>query len=161
MTMISKQLADAINAQVGREFGASFQYICIANYFSAQALDKMAELFYKQADEERDHAMKLNKYVVECGGDVHLPPVDAPKSNFGSAEEAVALACQWESDVTGQINNLMDIAVSEKDYLARQFLDWFVNEQLEEVSSMERLLKVVQMAGERNLMMLEAYISHG
>jgi bacterioferritin B len=161
MTMISKQLADAINAQVGREFGASLQYICIANYFSAQALDKMAELFYKQADEERDHAMKLNKYVVEAGGDVHLPPVDAPKSTFSSAEEAVALALQWENDVTGQINNLMDIAVSEKDYLGRQFLDWFVNEQLEEVSSMERLLKVVQMAGERNLMMLEAYISHG
>jgi bacterioferritin B len=158
--LISKELNDAISVQVGREFGASLQYVSIANYFAEEALEKLAEFFYKQADEERDHAMKLNKYLVETGGHANLPPIDAPKSSFGSAEEAIGLALNWEMDVTKQINYLMDIAVEQKDYLSRQFLDWFVNEQLEEVSTMDRLLRVVQRAGEKNLLMLEAYLIH-
>lgn len=158
--MISKQLEAAINAQVGREFGASLQYVQIAAYFEGEALDTLAKLFYKQADEERDHAMKLARYVVETGGQLALPAVEAPKVTFSSAEEAIQAALNWELDVTRQINNLMDIAVSEKDYLARQFLDWFVVEQLEEVTSMEKLLRVAQRAGERNIIMLEAYLSH-
>jgi len=158
--MISQNLANAINAQVGREFGASFQYVQIAAYFEAESLDKLADLFYKQSDEERDHAMKLAHYVVETGAQLAIPAVDAPKVNFSSAEEAITAALAWENEVTRQINALMDIAVSEKDYLARHFLDWFVNEQLEEVTSMEKLLRIAQRAGERNIIMLEAYLSH-
>lgn len=158
--MISKQLEAAINAQVGREFGASFQYVQIAAYFDGEALDKLADLFYKQADEERDHAMKLARYVVETGGQLAIPAVEAPKVIFSSAEEAISAALSWEMEVTRQINSLMDIAVAEKDYLAREFLDWFVVEQLEEVTSMEKLLRIAQRAGERNIIMLEAYLSH-
>lgn len=159
--MISKNLADAINAQVGREFGASFQYVQIAAYFESEALDGLAKLFYKQSDEERDHAMKLAHYVVETGAQLAIPAVEAPKVTFSSAEEAIQAALNWETEVTRQINNLMDIAVAEKDYLAREFLDWFVVEQLEEVTSMEKLLRIAQRAGERNIIMLEAYLSHG
>lgn len=158
--LISENLAKAINAQVGREFGAGFQYMQIASFFDVNALDQTAKLFFAQADEERDHAMKLLKYVLEAGGSVAIPAVAAPQASFASAEEAVALALKWELDVTQQINDLMDIAVSEKDYLARQFLDWFVNEQLEEVTKMDKLLRIVRGVGERNLYMLEAYISH-
>lgn len=158
--LISENLASAINAQVGREFGASFQYMQIASYFDTNALDQTSKLFFAQAEEERDHAMKLLKYVLEAGGSVAIPTVEAPKASFASAEEAVSLALKWENDVTKQINGLMDIAVSEKDYLARQFLDWFVNEQLEEVTKMDKLLRIVRGVGERNLYMLEAYISH-
>ncbi|HEY9088917.1 MAG TPA: ferritin [Anaerolineaceae bacterium] len=161
MMMISKNLADAINAQVGREFGASFQYVQIAAYFESEALDGLAKLFYKQSDEERDHAMKLAHYVVETGAQLAIPAVEAPKVTFSSAEEAIQAALNWETEVTRQINNLMDIAVAEKDYLAREFLDWFVVEQLEEVTSMEKLLRIAQRAGERNIIMLEAYLSHG
>ena len=159
--LISKDLNDAINAQIGREFGASLQYVNIATYFDGQALKKFGEYFYKQAEEERDHAMKFVKYIVDAGGEVHIPPVDAPQSTFKSAEEAVELSLKWENDVTEYINHLMDIAVEQKDYIAQQFLNWFTSEQLEEVSSMDTLLRVVRMAGERNLIMLEAYISHG
>ncbi|HVN54728.1 MAG TPA: ferritin [Anaerolineaceae bacterium] len=158
--LISKELNDAINAQIGREFGASLQYVNIATYFDGQALKKFAEYFYKQAEEERDHALKFVKYIVDAGGEVHIPPVDAPQSTFKSAEEAVELSLKWENDVTVYINHIMDIAVEQKDYIAQQFLNWFTNEQLEEVSSMDTLLRVVRMAGEHNLIMLEAYISH-
>lgn len=159
--LISKELNDAINTQIGREFGASLQYINIATYFDSLALKKFAEFFYKQAEEERDHAMKFVKYIVDAGGDVHIPPVAAPQSSFHSAEEAVELSLSWETEVTRQIYGLMDIAMEQKDYIARQFLDWFTNEQLEEVSTMDNLLRVVRMAGEKSLIMLEAYISHG
>lgn len=159
-TMISQDLCDAINAQIGREFGASMQYLQIAAYFEGMALERAAKLFFEQSDEERTHAMKLLKYVLDAGGEVHIPPIDAPKSNFASAEEAVSGALHWEMDVTDNFNNLMEIALGEKDYLARQFLDWFVNEQLEEVSKMDKLLRVVKSVGDRNLYMLEAYLSH-
>jgi ferritin len=159
--LISQELTDAINAQIGRELGASHQYVSIANYFASEALEKLAEFFYKQAEEEREHAMKFNDYVIDTGGLVQIPPVDAPKSTFSSAEEAIGLALNWETEVTAQINHLMDMAVAEKDYLSRQFLDWFVNEQLEEVMTMDRLLRITKRAGERNLLMLEAYFSHG
>ena len=84
----------------------------------------------------------------------------APKYAFKSVEEAVQLSLDWELEVTRRINGLMDIAVAEKDYLGQDFLRWFVTEQLEEVSTMQNLLQVVKTAGERNMIMLEAYISH-
>jgi bacterioferritin B len=159
-TMISQELNDGINAQIGREFGASLQYLQIAAYFEGMAMTQASKLFFSQAQEEHNHAMKFLKYVLDAGGEVHIPPIDAPKSNFLSAEEAVSLALKWEQEVTGYIDILMEVALSQKDYIARQFLDWFENEQLEEVSKMDKLLRVVKATGERNLYMLEAYLSH-
>ncbi len=158
--LISKKLNDAINAQIGRELEASHQYLAIAAYFDGRYLKKFGELFFKQAAEEREHAEKFLRYILDAGGEVVIPAVAAPKATFATAEEAVALSLKWEHDVTKYIYELVEIATSEKDYIARQFLDWFVAEQLEEVSSMEQLLGVVQMSGEKNLIMLEAYVSH-
>jgi ferritin len=158
--MISKKLNEAINGQIGREFGAALQYVNIATWFDGEALKKLADLFYKQAEEEKEHAMKFVKYLVDTGGAVSIPSVAAPKSTFASAEEAVKLSLDWELEVTRQINELYALAVAEKDYAAQNFLDWFVEEQIEEVNSMENLLKVVQRVGEKNLIMVEAYLSH-
>jgi ferritin len=160
MIMISKELCDEINAQIGREFAASLQYVSIATYFDGNALKKLAELFYKQAAEENEHAMKMVKYIVDTGSEVVIPPLAAPKAKFASAEEAIGLAVRWEEEVTAQINHLMDIAVAKKDYLGQQFLAWFVTEQLEEVSTMQNMLNIAQRAGEKNLLMLEAYLTH-
>jgi ferritin len=91
---------------------------------------------------------------------VKIPAIPAPKWEFTSAEEAVNLALNWENDVTKKIYALIDQAVAEKNHIAREFLGWFATEQLEEVSSMEQLLAVVQMSTEKNLLMIEAYISH-
>jgi len=159
--MISKELNDAINTQIGAEFGASLQYVAIATYFDGEALKKLAALFYKQADEEREHAMKFVNYIVDTGGEVRIPAVTAPKATFGSAEEAVKLSLDWEMEVTRQINALYDIAKGKNDYAGQNFLDWFVEEQVEEVNSMDNLLKVVRRVGEKNIIMMEAYLSHG
>ncbi len=158
--LITKKLNDAINVQIGREMEASNQYLQIAAYFESRYLKKLADLFYKQAAEEQEHALKFLHYVTETGGNLAIPALAAPKTDFSSAEEAVALSLKWENDVTKYIYELVEIADSTKDYIAREFLAWFVTEQLEEVSSMDSLLGVVRNAGEKNLMMVEAYLSH-
>jgi len=158
--LISKDLNDAINEQVGHELHASHQYVNIAAYFESIPLKKLAEMFYKQGEEERGHAMKFMEYVVDAGGEVRIPAVAAPQSAFKTVEEAVRLSLDWELEVTRRINALMDIAVTQKDYMAQDMLRWFVTEQLEEVSTMDNLLKLVKLTGERNLIMIEGYLSH-
>jgi ferritin len=158
--LITQKLNNAINTQIGREMEASNQYLQIAAYFEERFLKKLAELFYKQAAEETEHALKFLRYITETGGKLTIPALAAPKSNFASAEEAIALALKWEQEVTGYIYELVGIAESTKDYIAREFLAWYVTEQLEEVSSMTTMLGVVKNAGEKNLMMVEAYLSH-
>jgi ferritin len=156
--MISQKMNAAMNQQVGHELGASLQYISIACYFAGESLNLLAAHFFKQADEEREHAMKFVKYILETGGRVELPAIPAPKAAFKNAEECVQLSLDWEKTVTRQIHDLMGLAIKENDYTAQAMLQWFVTEQLEEVSSMEHLLKLVQRAGEKNLLFVESHL---
>ncbi len=156
--LISKSMNAAINAQIGHEFGASLQYVAIASHFAGETLQVLSAHFYKQAEEERDHAMKFVKYVLDAGGHVDIPAIPAPASQFKSVEEAVKLSLEWEMKVTKQINDLLELARKEHDYITENFLAWFVNEQLEEVSSMDKLLKVVRRAGD-NLIYVEDYLA--
>ena len=158
--LISPELAKAINEQIGREFGASLQYLSIAGHFQIQKLTLLAKLFFDQAEEEKIHALKFVHYVLDTQGELHIPAIAEPKPSFNSAEEAAQAALTWDMEVTGQINHLMNLAVSQNDYLAQNFLQWFVDEQLEEVMKMEQLLSVIRRAGERNLLMVEAYLVH-
>jgi ferritin len=159
--LFSEKMNTALNEQVGHEFGASLQYVAIAAYFDSDNLPELAAHFYRQADEERDHAMRFVNYVVDAGGKVAIPAVPAPKSGFASAEEAVKLSVDWELTVTKQINALVDLAIKETDHTTQNFLQWFVTEQLEEVSSMERLLSMIRRAG-ANLLLVEEYLArHG
>lgn len=155
--LIKSELEKAINAQVGREFGASLQYVNIAAYFDGEDLPQLAAFFYNQADEERMHAMKFAHYIVDAGGQVRIPAVEAPKNEFKNAEEAVQLSLDWEMEVTNQVNKLMDLAIEQNDHIAQDFLRWFVNEQLEEVSTMQTLLRTVQRAGD-NLLLVEDFL---
>ena len=158
--LISKELTAAINEEIGLELFASHQYLAIAAYFEGLALKKLAAMFYKQSDEERQHALKFAHYVAEAGGTLVVPAVQAPQAAFKTVEEAVKLSLDWELEVTRRCAALMTLAIDQKDYIAQDFLRWFQTEQLEEVSTMDNLLKVVRQAGERNLIMLEAYLAH-
>jgi ferritin len=86
--------------------------------------------------------------------------IPAAKTDITSAETAFEMSLAWEQEVTGQINAMMDLAIQEKDYASQAFLQWFVTEQVEEVSTMENMLQVVRKAGEKNLLMMEAYLTH-
>ena len=146
--LISRELATAFNQQIGNEFGASMQYVSIAAHFSQRHLQLLAKLFFEQADEEKTHAMKFVKYLLDTKAELRIPAIPAPTPTFASAEEAVQAALNWEQEVTKQITALMDIAVKENDYLGASFLQWFIDEQLEEVVKMERLLSVIRQSGE-------------
>ncbi len=156
--LISKELENAVNEQIGREFGASLQYVSIATYFDADSLPELAAFFYRQADEERMHAMKFAHYIVAAGGRVRIPAIAAGRYDFNEAKDAVQAALDWEMEVTRQINALMDLAIKQNDHIAQDFLRWFVTEQLEEVSTMETLLRVVKRAGE-NLLWVEDFLA--
>ena len=158
--LISRELAAAFNEQIGHEFGASMQYVSIAAHFNQRQLKLLAKIFFDQADEEKQHAMKFIQYLLDTKGELRIPPIPAPTPNFASAEEAVGAALRWEEQVTRQITDLMDMAVKQNDYLAQSFLQWFIDEQLEEVVKMDRLLSVIRQSGEKNLLMVEAYLVH-
>jgi ferritin len=159
--LISQAMNQQVNAQIGNEFGASLQYVCIASYFDGVGLPVLAQHFFRQAEEERQHAMKFVRYALDAGGKVVIPAIPAPQSEFKSAEDAVSLALEWELTVTKQINALLERASSERDYVAHDFLEWFAREQLEEFSSMDTLLKMIRRAGESGLMLVENALGSG
>ena len=159
--IISSDMASAMNQQIGNEFGASMQYVAIAAYFDGEGLPVLAKHFYRQAEEEREHAMRFVKYLVDADAEVQIPAIPEPRSRFKSAEEAVQLSLDWERTVTTQINALVDRAIKEKDHISKNLLDWFVKEQLEEMSSMDTLLRMVRRAGEPGLLFVENYLAQG
>ena len=157
--VLDEKLEAALNEQVGNELGASHQYVAIAAYFDTASLAELAKFFYRQSEEEREHAMKFVKFIIDSGGVLRIPEVRAPKPDFETAREAVALALHSEETVTQQIYNLMDIAKESSNYIAMRFLDWFVDEQFEEEATMGALLQVVERAGEEQLLLVEEYLA--
>ncbi len=155
---LSKKLNAAINQQIGNEFGASLQYVCIANHFAEEGLPECCAFFTKQGQEEHTHAMRFVKYVLDCGGHPEIPAIPAPKHAFKHAVEAIELSLNWEKVVTEQINRLMALAVKETDFLTQNFLNWFLTEQVEEIATMDTLLKVAQRAGP-NILQLEDFVA--
>ena len=158
--LISKELNAAFNEEIGLELFASNQYLNMAAHLEGLPLKKLAGLFAKQADEERTHALKFVKYLNDVGGSVVIPVIAAPKPTFASVEEVIQESLTWETEVTNRINAMMTLAVEQKDYAAQDFLRWFVTEQVEEMATFDNLLKVVKAAGERSLIMVEAYLVH-
>ena len=157
--LASEKLIDAFNQQIGNEMGASMQYIAIASYFDAETLPELAKFFYRQSEEERTHAMRFVKFINDVGGRVVMPAIPAPQNEFPSADEAVGKALAWEEEVTRQIYDLVEIARADRSYVGVRFLDWFVEEQLEEVASMSDLLAVIRRAGPDRLLFVEEYLS--
>jgi len=157
--LTSQRIIDAINQQIGNEFSAMLQYTAIAAHFDSETLPELAAHFRAQAEEEKEHAHRFIKYVIDTGAKVEIPAIPAPTNHFKFAEEAVKLSLEQEKTVTAQVNRLVQIAKEEADYTSDTFLQWFVTEQLEEVASMEDLLRVVQRAGEANLLRVEDYLA--
>jgi ferritin len=150
-----KPFPKALNEHIGREFAASQQYIAIAVYYDGEALPNLAAHFYRQAVEERNHAMMMVQYLLDAGLPVTIPGVEGPQTAFADAVAPVALALEQERRVTDQITALAALAREEGDLVAEQFLQWFLKEQLEEVSSMSDLLKLVERAASLSLLLAE------
>jgi ferritin len=157
--LISKAMNTKLNDQVSNELGASQAYLATACMFEEMGLKALAVYFRKQTEEERGHALKIIDYVLAVGGKVKLAQLVAPKSDYPTAKAAIDAALKHELKVTSDINDLVALAEKERDYASRSFLQWFVDEQVEEVSSMEHLMRIAEMAGV-NLLQLESYVRH-
>src|SRR5215471_18072765 len=142
--LTSQKVIDAINEQIGYEFSAELQYYAIAAHFAAEALPQLSQHFFRQAEEEKGHALRFIKYVVDAGGRVAIPAIDAPKSKFKTARDAVKLSLDQEIQVNKSNHRLVQIAGKENQLHHNKFLQWFLTEQLEEVSSMDNLLKIIE-----------------
>jgi len=153
--MISDSLTKSINEQIANELYASNSYLQIAAYFDALGLKVLAAFFFRQSDEERMHAMKLLKYLLEVGKKVKFGQIKAAKADYKSPEDAIQTSLDQEIVVTNQINSLMKEATTNNDYATQSFLKWFVDEQVEEVASMSDLLQLVKLAGEERILMVE------
>ena len=150
---------DGLNEQVGYEFAASQQYVAIAVYYDAETLPQLAAHFYRQALEERNHALMIVQYLLDAGESVEIPGVEAPQTSFADARAPVALALEQEKRVTEQIAGLVALAREENDLVGEQFLHWFLQEQREEVASMSELLTIVERASESNILLAEDYLA--
>jgi len=159
--LIGKKMQDAMNEQVKNELYSANLYLAMAIHFENEGLMVFADWFYKQAKEEEEHAMKFIKYITETGGKAIVPEIPKPKNEFNSAEEITQMALEHEMKVTEMINKLVELAKSENDNSALQFLQWFVAEQVEEVANADQLLKIVQRAGEKNLLQAQNFITRG
>ena len=157
--MISKSMNTALNHQIANEMAASHKYLAMAFCFEDMGLKIFAQRFMEQANEERGHALKIARYIQDVGGRVTFEGLDKPKGDYKSVKDIVQAAVDSELTVTKQINELMAQSEKEHDYATRSFLKWFVDEQVEEVSTMTELLQLVTRAGESNLLQVEARLA--
>ncbi|MCF7792477.1 MAG: ferritin [Candidatus Cloacimonetes bacterium] len=145
--MIPQKIEKAINKQINKELFSEYLYLSMATWFAAEGLDGFENFFIVQAQEERFHAMKFYKFIKERGGRVILKKLEDPKTDFASIEEIFKLAFDHEIFISKSINEIMDLAIEEKDHATRSFLNWFVDEQVEEEDTMQSILDKLKLIG--------------
>ena len=144
--MISQKVADRINLQIKYEFFSFWLYQQMVFEFEKMGLKVFAQWFTEQAAEEQAHALKMAKYLLDQDAEVKLMALEEPQHEWNSVEEIVTAARDHEILVTQNINECVDLAIEEKDHATRNFLNWFVDEQVEEVATANELLGLVRMA---------------
>jgi len=147
-----------LQEQIRNEFTASQQYTAVAVWFDDQDLPQLAGHFYKQALEERNHAMMMVQYLLDKDVRPLIPGVGEVENDFTTALDPLELALQQEITVTKQIETLARAARDESDYIGEQFMQWFLKEQVEEVAAMTTLVNVAKRAGD-NLFHLEDFLA--
>ena len=146
--MLSKEMVNQLNEQIKHELYSAQYYLAMAAYCAGEDLDGFAHFFVKQAEEERGHGMKLFKFLTDLGERVAITGLDAPQTAYDSIGEVFELALKHEQFVSKLIYALMDRAIEEKAHAAMSFLQWFVDEQVEEEASMTKIINKVRRAGD-------------
>jgi ferritin len=146
--VLSDKLLHELNEQIKYEFFSANYYLAMAAHCAAEDFNGFANFFIVQAEEERFHAMKFFNFINEKGGRAVIRALDEPKNQFSSLEEIFALSLKHEQFVTNRIYGLMDLAVAEKEHSTISFLNWFIDEQVEEEASMSEILSKVKRLGE-------------
>ena len=146
--MLQKSIEQALNNQIRIEAESSQIYLSMACWAEVQGLEGVAQFMYKQSDEERQHMLKLVKYVNERGSHAKITELKAPKTTFGTFKEMFEELYQHELFVSNSINELVHITLGEKDYSTHNFLQWYVAEQIEEEAQAKTILDKINLIGE-------------
>ena len=145
--MLSEKMQEAINNQINAELYSSYLYLSMASYYNSIDLAGFAHWMHCQAKEELFHAMKMYKYVIERGGRVLMQPIQVPETAWESPTGPFEQAFQHEIKVTGLINDLVNLAIEEKDHATNNFLQWYVKEQVEEEASANEVVQKLKLTG--------------
>ena len=146
--MLTKKLEDAINAQINKELYSAYFYLGMSAYCNTLDLDGFVNFFHVQYQEETFHGMKMYNYLLERGGNVVLSKIDTPPQNFKSPLDVFQQTLDHEKVVTKSINDLMDLALKENDHATISFLKWYVDEQVEEESTINKLVNKMKLIGD-------------
>lgn len=157
--LLPPQILSALNVQIGMEYEASLKYDALGCYFTAEELPQLAKFFFKQSTEEREHAHKFVKFVLDRDGQVQIPALPATKAVFTSPVEAVQAAQASEQKVSASIHKLYDLALAEKDHATAIMLQWFITEQVEEEATIKQMVRFVQRGKESGMMTVEDYLA--
>ncbi len=148
--MLSEKMNEALNVQANRELYSSYLYLSMSYYFESTGMPGFANWMRAQAGEELVHAMKMHDYIANAGGRAKMLAVEAPQFSWASPTAVFLHVWNHERAVTGLIHALVDVAIAEKDEATRSFLQWYVDEQVEEEESSDTVLKKVKAAGDDN-----------
>ena len=146
--MVSKKMIDALNNHLNEEFYSSYLYLSMATYFEDKNLNGFANWFKLQSQEEWAHGMKFYEFINQTGGKVTLKAIKAPKTSWKSIMDAFKETLAHEKHITGLINKLVGQAMQAKGYATNNFLQWFVNEQVEEEATVEEIINKLEMIGD-------------
>ncbi|MEG0775071.1 ferritin [Clostridium sp.] len=142
--MISERLFNELNKQMNYEFYSSHVYLALAGYCASQDLDGFTNFFTVQAEEEKFHAVKFFNFIKEMDGRITFEGIQEPRNEYDSILEAFYVTLEHEKSVTDRIYNLMDIATEEREHATISFLKWFIDEQVEEMSTVSAIIKKLQ-----------------
>lgn len=145
--MISEKMEKALNDQINAEFFSAYLYLAMAAYFEEQNLSGCAHWMELQYQEESEHAMKIYKYINDRGGRVHLDAIEKPQEKWESPLAAFEAAYKHEQYITGRINDLMKAAVELNDFTTQAFLQWYLNEQIEEEANVDEIVQSFNLMG--------------
>jgi ferritin len=146
--MIAKKIEDAFNAQINAEIYSSYLYLSMSAALEKMNLPGFASWMRVQAQEEMTHAMKFYDHIIERDGTVALAAIDGPPMKWKDVKAVIAETLEHEQKVTGLINDLMDLSMTENDHAGRMFLQWFVTEQVEEEATAMEILGKLEIAGD-------------
>ena len=145
--MLSNHMIDELNGQINKEIYSAYLYLAMSAYSESKGLKGFANWLYVQYQEEMTHAMRLYNYLLEQGGEVELRAIEQPPKEFGASLEMFEKVLAHEQFITKSINELVDLAIQEKDHATQIMLQWFVTEQIEEEANDNEIIDQLKLAG--------------
>lgn len=153
--MLSKKIEAALNAHIPSEGYASSSYLSMASWCETKGLRGASAFFYQQSAEEREHMLKIVRYINSSGGYAQVPAIKGPETAYQSLKQILEISLRQEQDVTEAINKLVDQAFTAKDYTTFNFLQWFLTEQHEEENLFKSLLDILGISGKDGILLVD------